>query len=124
MTRLGGVRLASVLHAAPAAWSAISPEGAGESTLILVLHAPNGAVDPDATFRTIHVLARFDLPYRLFEFVAAVRALEFDHMRINTCHLRMPPSRLRDQGTQRDTRQEVPDAIGQGSDRSEASAGR
>ncbi|SRR5258708_1092286 len=47
------------------------------------------------------VVARFDLPYRLFEFVAALRALESDRMRINTCHRRMPPSRLRDQGTQR-----------------------
>src|SRR6266566_2013756 len=56
----------------------------------------------------MHVLARFDLPYSLFGVVAALRALESDHMRINACHLRMPPSRLWDQGNQRDTRQEVP----------------
>jgi hypothetical protein len=37
----------------------------------------------------MHVLARFDLPYRLFEFGTALRALESDHMRISTCHRRM-----------------------------------
>jgi hypothetical protein len=58
-------------------------------------------VDPDATFRRTHMLARFELPYRLFEFVAALRALESDHMRINTCHRRMPSLQTPDRGTQR-----------------------
>jgi len=46
------------------------------------------------------VLARFNLPYRLFEFVAAVRALESDHMRIGTCHRRMPKEEAAPDGWQ------------------------
>ena len=46
------------------------------------------------------MLARFNLPYRLFEFVAAVRALESDHMRIGTCHRRMPKEEAAPDGWQ------------------------
>jgi hypothetical protein len=46
------------------------------------------------------VLARFDLPFRLFEFGTALRALESDHMRINTCHRRMPKEEAAPDGWQ------------------------
>jgi hypothetical protein len=42
------------------------------------------------TSRTAHVFARLQLPYGLFEFVAAFRALKSDHMGVNADHRGMP----------------------------------